>query len=78
MPPPEAEDERQAGIAARLSHLLKTQEWDTLEEQLIDLESRAIEGLCTAQDDWRFYQGRIQGIREARMLPRIWVERVKP
>lgn len=73
----DSEKERHAGIVARLQYLVATQEWDTYQEQLLDLESRVIEGLCVEKADARFYQGRIQGLREARMLPQFIISQME-
>ena len=75
--PPDPERERQAQRAVHLHHLVNTPEWEFYDESLRELEMRHLESLCTAAHDWRYIQGRIQGLRDARGLPGTLIKIVK-
>lgn len=64
-------------MAANLQHLLATQEWESFREGVEDLERKQIDHLITATADWRYIQGRIDGIREALRLPLQLIARAR-
>ena len=70
-------DERAQIVAAKMRSLLGTQEWDVFEEEVRLMESKVLENLITTNHDWRFIQGRIQGIRETRTLPERLIQQLK-
>lgn len=70
-------DERVQILASKMRSLLGTQEWDAFEEELRVIEAKVLESLITANHDWRYIQGRIQGIRDARTLPERLIQQLK-
>lgn len=70
-------DERAQILASKMRSLLGTQEWDAFEEELRVIEAKVLESLITANHDWRYIQGRIQGIRDARTLPERLIQQLK-
>lgn len=70
-------DERAQIVASKMRSLLGTQEWDLFDEEARLMESKVVENLITTNHDWRFIQGRIQGIRDARTLPERLIQQLK-
>lgn len=71
------EKEYWATVGNHLRILTNSVEWGFYEEQVKNMLDRQINALLSAPHDWRYHQGRIQGIKDAMELPLSLMEKGK-